>query len=176
MKTIAFFGHRRLRCGDISDRVKKVMENYLDQEIHCLIGTHGEFDNLVLSVCRELRNSFPNIRITLIFTTLTVFNKKADEVCAIAELYKDVETMIYEIEQEHFKNRIVESNKRMVDESDVVICYVDMELTRSGARRAIKHAMKQEKEVINLFKEEDRPFYGLSEKEIMYQWQKFIKN
>ena len=71
--------------------------------------------------------------------------------------------------------RDIRDRVKMVDESDVVICYADMEQIRSGARRAIKYAMKQEKEVINLFKEEDRPFYGLTEKEIKYQWQKFIK-
>ena len=175
MKTIAFFGHRHLWGKELRERVKNAVELYVGEEIHCLIGTHGEFDSLALSVCRELRKSYPNIKITVIFATLTVLKKGADELYSIADMYDDVETMIYDIEEEHFKNQIVVSNRSMVDDSDLIICYVDMKEYRSGAKRAVKYAMKQGKEVINLYREQDRPFYGMTKEEIEAEWER-IKN
>ncbi|MBR2970803.1 MAG: hypothetical protein IKC48_03300 [Clostridia bacterium] len=164
-KTISFFGHRILWNVDIRERVKTVLESYFYYEICCLIGTHGEFDRLALSVCRELRKSYSNIKITAVFSTLKTLLKDA-------YLYDDVETMIYEVEQEHFKNQITVSNRKMIDDSDLIICYVDTNKYRSGAKRAVEYATKQGKEVINLFREKDRPFYGMTKEEIESAWKK----
>lgn len=43
----------------------------------------------------------------------------------------------------------------MIDSSDLIICYVDMNISKSGAKNAIFYAMKNNKEIINLFEEED---------------------
>lgn len=175
MITITFFGHRELFNRDIRNRLKAEIEKYLGEDIHCIIGTHGEFDSLALSVCRELRRSYPNIKITVVFTTLNVLQKGEDELCSTADLYNDVETAIYDIEEEHYKRQIIVSNQRMVDDSDMVICYVDMERYQSGAKKAVKYALKKGKQVINLFKEEDKPFYGMTREEIDALWEETKK-
>ena len=174
-KTIAFFGHRSLRGSDVRERLKKEIKSNLYGEVRCLIGTHGEYDRLALSICRELKNIYSQVNITVVFTTLNALNKGANGIYSGLDMYKDVDTLIYDIEEEYFKNQIVVSNKRMVDDSDLVICYVDMTENRSGAKRAVKYAIKQGKEVVNLFREEDKIFYGMKKEEIETELQK-IKN
>ncbi len=44
----------------------------------------------------------------------------------------------------------------MVDESDLIICYVDMNNYKSGAKTTILYAIKQNKKIINLFEKSDR--------------------
>lgn len=156
MKTITFFGHRKIFDSNIRTRLKSEIEKHLYEDIHFIIGTHGEFDGLALSVCRELRKSYNNIRITVVFTTLNVLKRSKNELYSKADLYKDVDTTIYSIEEVHFKRKIIESNKKMIENCDIVICYVDMEKYKSGAKTAIKFAQKQRKSIINLFREIDR--------------------
>ncbi len=153
MITITFFGHREVFSRNIKERLKVEIKKHLDEDIHCIIGTHGEFDRLALSVCRELRRSHLNIKITVVFTTLNVLQRGKNQLLSRADLYNDVETLIYDIEEEYFKRQIIVSNRRMVDDSDMVICYVDTKRYRSGAKKAVKYAEKQGKRVINLFRE-----------------------
>ena len=174
-KTIAFFGHRHILDTKIRERIKNEIEINLCDDIQCLIGVHGEFDRLALSVCRELRESYPQIKIIVVLTSLNIFKKSTSNASSIMEIYRDVETMIYDIEDEHFKKHIVVSNRKMVDDCDLVICYVDMKKSKSGAKRAINYAKKKGKKIINLFRDEDRAFYGMSEQEIEAEWNKFIK-
>lgn len=68
---------------------------------------------------------------------------------------RNCETLFYDIEDVHFKNRITVSNKKMIDDSDMIICYVDMTSYKSGAKNAIKYAMKKNKTVVNLYREND---------------------
>ena len=42
-------------------------------------------------------------------------------------------------------------NKKMVDDSDLIVCFVDMSAYGSGAKKAVSYALKQNKKVINLF-------------------------
>ena len=91
------------------------------------------------------------------------------------DLYKDVQTMLYDIENVHFKNQIIVSNKKMVDDSNLIICYVNMNKHKSGAKRAILYAIKQNKPVINLYSEQDEPTYGMTKEEIEKFYKKLSK-
>ena len=177
MKTICFLGHRQFSARDLRERLLNEIKNNisLNEDVLFLMGRHGEFDSLALSVCRELRKEYSKVKITVVFTSLAILRKTEEEMYSVADMYDDVETMIYNIEEEHFKNQIVSSNKQMVDDSDIIICYVDFEKRQSGAKIAVKYAQKQNKKVINLFKEQDRPFYGMTEEEIEMEIQR-IKN
>lgn len=174
--TICFFGHRKIYCKDIKERLLTAVEEQIKNGADSfIIGTHGDFDTLSLTVCRELRNKYPQIKISVVFTTLTILKKDNydDEIgSSIADYYKDVETMIYDIEEEHFKQQIIISNRKMIDDSDKVICYVKFKEYRSGAKRAVTYAKKQNKDIINLYKEQDSPFYGMTREEINAEWQK----
>ena len=175
MLTISFFGHRKIIEKYVRERLQdallKIVKNNCD--ISFLIGSHEDFDALILSIARELRKEYKNIQITVVFTTLTILKKDSETGYAIANSFDDVHTMIYDIEEEYFKRQITVSNQRMVDESDIVICYVDMNERQSGAKMAVEYAMKKNKEIINLFKETDRPFYGMTREQIDKEWEKF---
>ena len=161
--TITFFGHRHIyKEQELRTRIYDAVLPYVNEpKLTLLVGNHGEYDGLVLSVCRELRRKYPHIRICVVLTSIAILQKDEYGYCP-ADIYSDVETITYDIEDEHFKNQIVVNNRYMVDDSDVVICYVNFKEYRSGAKRAVNYAKRKNKTIINLFKEEDRPFYGLT--------------
>ena len=160
MKTVAFFGHRYiLNERTIEERLIKTLKDVLPQGFErLLIGCHGNFDNIALLAGLNYRNKIDrNIKIEIVLTNRSFLNvdkygnRKVD-------FYKNngCDTVFYDIEEVYFKNRIIYSNKKMVDESDLVICYVDMNSYKSGAKKAINYATKQKKPIINLFKVEDK--------------------
>lgn len=160
MKSIAFFGHRQIfEKTIIADRLLKILKDIIPQGYSkLLIGSHGEFDKLVLSTCIKYRNNFePNIEINVILTNLSLLNKNNLESSKI-DFYEHnkCKTMFYDIEEVYFKNRITYSNKKMVDASDLIICYVDTRSYRSGAKTAVNYAIKKNKKIINLFEQGDK--------------------
>ena len=130
-KVIGFFGHRTLLKSDIKERLKAEIEANIRGEVLCLIGTHGMFDELALSVCREMRKTHPQIKITVVLTSLNMLGRNQNEDFSLVDVYGDVETMFYEIEEEHFKRRITSTNRKMVEDCDLIICYVDMQIGRA---------------------------------------------
>ncbi len=151
MITVSFFGHRRLFDSNVEERLYAELVNIAETNdaVSLLIGTHGEFDRLALSVAREIRRTYANVRISVVLTSLSLLRK--GEGCAAIAYYNDVQTVVYDIEEEFYKKRITATNRKMVDDSDVVICYANMQEYRSGAKDAVKYAMRQNKRIINLF-------------------------
>lgn len=148
---ISFFGHRSIMENDkvekqLSDLLRiKINESYDE----FLIGTHGDFDEIVFKVCKNLKEEHPSLKIKLVFTSTPALNKfllKSGE-----EKNENIYAIKYDVEQEHFKSRITISNCYMVDESDLVICYVNIGEKNSGALKTIKYALKKGKEVINIY-------------------------
>lgn len=160
MKTVAFFWHRLiLKSKEVKIRLLKEIEEKVKLGYtHFLVGRHGEFDNLSLSVISNYKkNVASDINIEIVLTSLS--NYKKENYSAIDSYIKlGCKTLIYDIEEVHFKNRIIVTNKKMVDESDLIICYLDHKRQNSGARRAVEYALKQGKDVINLYREEDKIF------------------
>ena len=162
MKTIAFFGHSQiLNTNEIRKRILKTLKEVIPQGYtRLLIGCHGDFDNLALSTCVEFRNNYnQNIKINVVLTNLSYLNKTEFGYSKI-NFYKEIncDTFFYDIEKLHYKNRIIFSNKKMVEDSDLIICYVDNNSYRSGAKKAVQYAIKQNKKIINLFEEKDKSF------------------
>ena len=160
-KTIAFFGHREIYKQEI---IKIKLMEILEEKVlqgytNFLIGKHGDFDKIALKCCLELKSNNNNINIIIVLTTLSLLKKDKFGFCDL-DYYvnKGCQTMIYDIEEEYFKNRIIFSNKKMVDDSDLIICYVDLNKKSSGAKKAVEYAEKRGKEIINLHKE-DKGFY-----------------
>ena len=157
MKTIAFFGHKHILDNRvIKEKLMNTLKEVTPQGFsRFLIGSHGDFDKLVLSTCLNYRKTIDNhIKINVVLTSLSFLNKDEYGFSKV-DIYnnKNCETIFYDIEETHFKNRITVSNKKMVDESDLIICYVDMNIYKSGAKTTILYAIKQNKKIINLFNE-----------------------
>ncbi|MCH5158727.1 MAG: hypothetical protein J1F33_05995 [Clostridiales bacterium] len=73
---------------------------------------------------------------------------------------------MYEIEDTHFKRQITLSNQLMTDACDSLICYVDEKAYRSGAKTALNYAKKRGLKIINLWRNTDQPFYGMTKEQI----------
>ena len=67
--------------------------------------------------------------------------------------HSDVEIIMFDIEETHFKQKITKSNKQMIDSCDTLICYVDENYKySSGAKTTFMYAKKKGLRTINLFK------------------------
>ena len=153
LETCCFFGHKTIfNKENLYERLKIEVENLIKVGFSSfLVGTHGEFDKIALSVCKELKVKHNHINICVVLTSLNKLIKK--DGFSDVDFYKDrnIETLYYPIENIHFKQKIIFSNHCMIDDSDIVVCYVNMSKQQSGAKQAIKYAQKKNKEIINLF-------------------------
>lgn len=149
-----FIGHRNICTDIVRDNLKIVIEDEIKNGcMHFIVGSHGNFDRMVLSVCKELKKIYQNIIIEVVITSLNSIKKHIDYDMfgkIVYEPYENVNTIMYEIELEHFKNKIIVSNKKMIEECDLLICYVDTSRVRSGAKIAYNYAKKLGKRIINL--------------------------
>ena len=160
MKTISLFGHRRiLNKRKLEEKLIKTLKELIPQGFsRLLIGCHGDFDAIALSTLLNYRNNIDcNININVVLTSLSFLNRDYSGY-SIIDFYKEnnCETVFYDIEEVYYKNRITFSNRKMIDDSDLIVCYVDMNSLKSGAKSAIIYALKQNKRVINLYTGEDK--------------------
>lgn len=163
MKT-AFIGHRQIFAKNIYENLVAAIAAEIKNGCKKFtMGTHGQFDRLALRACRQLRNIYPDIDIEVAITSLNSLKK---DIAFDTYPYADVKTFMYDIEEAHFKQRITLSNRKMLDTCDTLICYVDTSMYRSGAKTAFLYAVKRGIKTINLYKEEDNPFYGMTKEEI----------
>lgn len=140
-KKICFIGHRNVNVEKIKFSLQTEIKKSIEDGYKIFImGNHGDFDRLSLFICKELKKIYKDIKIIVVITSLGIFNKrKIDD--EIFNPYLGVETKMYEIENEYYKNRITMSNKRMIEECQKLICYVDENRKSSGAK---KHYYMQE--------------------------------
>ena len=174
---VCFIGHRQIFDRSVRERLKEAIENEVKNGCEFFtMGTHGEFDELALSVCRELRKSYKDIKIEVVITSLKKIEKQLlydDEFGKEYEIpYSDVKTTMYEIEDVHFKKQITESNHQMIDTCDTLICYVNKKHNPSGAKHAMNYAKRKGLEIINLYDEKNEPTYGMTKK----QKEEYYKN
>lgn len=155
-RRICFIGHRNV-FENIEQRLKAEIEKQIEMDGNCfMVGTHGDFDKIVLACLREVKEKYTKIKIEVVITSLKLAEKQLvyeDEFeKEYYDPYYDVDRVMYEIEGEYFKRQIVISNQKMIDDCDVLICYVDNNCSRSGAKRALSYAQKRNVQIINLKK------------------------
>lgn len=165
---VGFIGHRIIFAGDIGERLINAIQTEIDGGCReFTMGTRGEFDIRALESCRKLRKTYKELEIEVVITGLNEIkkDKKNDFVP-----YSDVKTVMYEIEDAYYKRKITESNKRMIDGCDALICFVDTTPgDRSGAKTALRYAQKKGLRIVNLFTELDRNL-GVSAEELRESW------
>lgn len=174
-KTIAFIGHRNVyQTKIVEERLQKVVEQYIaDGCSHFFMGTHGEFDQMALRVCRSARKNHLDIKIEVVLTSYHTVEKKHD---IDYVPYQDVITTIFNIEDLHFKQQIVASNRQMIDQSDILICYVDTKKNPSGAKTAMNYAKRKGLKIVNVFREEDDPTFGMTAEEKEKYWRDMFES
>ena len=164
MRKTAFIGHREIFSEDIDARLIAAVETEIGDGCKSFtMGTHGQFDALALWACRQLRKKYRELEIEVVLTSLnaTVKDSEWDDVP-----YADVNTVMYDIEEAHFKQRITLSNRQMIDTCDTLICYVNEKESRSGAKTAMRYANRKGLKIVNLWRDQDQSFYGMTKEEI----------
>ena len=157
-KKICFIGHRHIyNYKEIREKLYKIVEEEIKKGCKFFtMGTHGEFDEMALSVCRELRKVYINIEIEVVITSFKTIEPIIDHDPIFGDEkyipYSDVNTIMYDIEEEYYKRKIVVSNQQMIDNCDTLICYVNPTKTYGGAILAYKYAKKKGLQIVNLFK------------------------
>lgn len=153
-----FIGHRTIFFNNKEKRLSDAIQQEIKKGCKIFtMGTHGEFDKLSLCICKNLKQIYPEIKIEVVLTSLNQIKsiKNTDNDIETKPNYHDVETIMYDIEEKHFKSKITISNRNMVDECSTLICYVNPKKTRSGAKNTMKYAEKKGLTIINLFQTED---------------------
>ncbi len=112
-----------------------------------LVGRNGEFDKYVASAIRQIKKASLKYNCELIlvlpYLTAEFLNNKAS-----FENYYDSVILSHTASKAHPKSAIQIRNKDMVDQADLIICYIENNF--GGAYKAIKYAEKQKKKIINL--------------------------
>lgn len=93
------------------------------------MGTHIDFNRMTLDVCRELRKTYKDIQIEVVITSLNSINPiiNHDEIFGDEKYIPDddIQTVIYDIEEEHYKRKIIASNKQIIYTCDTLIYYAN---------------------------------------------------
>ena len=169
----SIFGHRRVSgLKNVQSKLVSKLEELIGRGVNTfLVGINGEFDKLAISTLRMLKEIHPKIKIFIVVSDLSKLSLDKFGYSKLSA-YADLKVISYEIENIHFKNRITFSNKKMVEQSDIVLCYVDFKKNNSGAKKAVLYAKKSLKEIVNIFEESNNVFYGLTQKEVIELFEK----
>ena len=138
--TCTFFGHR-----DCSNTIKSKLFEAIKHQIQqgtlkFYVGNHGNFDAMVLSCLRALKQEYPEIQYAVVLAYLP-----KDSV-----LYRPDETIFPEgIETIQKRFAIDYRNRWMLEHAHTVIAYVIR--SYGGAAKYVERATNQKKTVINLF-------------------------
>lgn len=150
--TVSFFGHREIRdMSLIEEKLMLILRKLITTKeyVEFLVGRDGDFDRIVSATIRKATTKYGNGNTSHI---LILPYERADyrDNKAEFEAYYDEVQVCPESAEAHPKAAIGIRNQAMVDGSDLVICYI--EHNSGGAYNAIKHALKEKKPIINLYK------------------------
>lgn len=138
--TVTVCGHSKIVFSDVAMiEYKKVLTELIEEGAdEFLLGGYGNFDNISASILYELKETYPHIRLVLV----TAYIDRGKD----SDIYDDVEYP--PIENVPLKFAILERNKWMVDNSDVVIAHII--IPAGGAAKTLEYAERKKKRIIHL--------------------------
>ncbi len=155
MKKACCFGHREIfKYAESADEIqafKECLSGVIDKQITqqnvgvFYTGAHGEFDIVFSAEVRKLKEKYPFIKLILVEP---YFSNRFNRLKSYYETMYDSIIIPDELADVHYKKSIEMRNRWMVDNSELVISYVDRR--SGGAYKAIKYAESRNTLVINL--------------------------
>lgn len=147
LKACCGFGHRKV-FENITEQLEKCVLYAVDQG--CTIfytGAMGEFDSLFSTTVREIKKTFPKIKLICVKPYMTSDININGEY--LYSLYDDIiiPTVFADV---HYKAAIKKRNEFIIEKSDIVIVYTLRKY--GGAYQAKKYAEKQNKQLLYLTK------------------------
>ena len=146
-KICSFCGHRDADSS-LRAQIKETITDIIVNEGITIFysGGIGNFDMLCESVVRELKRTYP-LKLYLIMQYMT--QKINRDGKYYKELYDDI--IIPDLGEVHYKRAITERNRWMVEQSDVILCYIYR--SSGGAYQMYHYAQKLCKAVHNVIKQ-----------------------
>ena len=144
--TVSFIGHK-----DTPQSVKSVLKNLLTDLINnhnattFYVGNQGNFDNIVISVLKDLKSIYPNIDYAVIIAYMPQENDK--NLNELPTIYP------YGLETVPRRYAISARNRWMIENSDILVSYVTHNI--GGAAKFKELAEKKHKVVINIADEKN---------------------
>jgi uncharacterized phage-like protein YoqJ len=142
MKSCAFIGNKNTPFkvkGILAQAIRDLILN--DNVTSFYVGTHGAFDKMVQEVLEELSKEYTFIKYSVVLAYLP--KVRDDTIPYEKTIYPDG------LEKIPPKYAIIERNKWMINQSDILICYVVDSFSNSFTFK--EFAEKKGKCVINLF-------------------------
>ena len=142
---VSFIGHRRLyKIRQIEDRLEEIIRQLIRSKeyVEFYVGRNGDFDICVGSAVKRVQEELGKQNSCLILVLpypskdQEYFEKYYDELC----LPVDGKT--------HYKAAITKRNEWLVDNSDMLIAYVENQ--SGGAYKTIKYAEKNNVPITNI--------------------------
>lgn len=145
--TCTFFGHSCF-SGKLKYKIKGAITNLiLNHNVDTFyVGNHGNFDTYTISVLKELKEQYPQIKYYIVYAYLPTPDRR-DIIDASTVIMFDG------FEKVPRKYAISYRNKWMIEKSDFVISYITCENTTGGAAQFAELAKRKDKTVINIAKE-----------------------
>lgn len=141
--TCCFFGHKDAPSS-IYDKLEEAIEKIIaeDEVTGFLVGNQGQFDSMVLTALRRMKEKYPHISYNVVLAYMPAEKEEWHP-------YEFGETMLPEgIESVHPRYAISWRNKWMVNEAEFVIAYITH--SWGGAARYMEMAAKKGKQIINI--------------------------
>ena len=144
---VSLFGHRKIDNIEFEYQLVEIIEKLIKTKeyVTFLIGRNGEFDEYTATVIKRVRRKTGNESNSMVL----VLPYKVSNIEYYADYYDDIiiPDVVY---GSHPKAAITLKNHWMVDQSDLVIVYIERD--EGGAYAAMKHARSHGKKVINLYR------------------------
>ncbi len=143
MYSCTFIGHS-FCPSSVFDKTKIIIKELIEQRNvkNFYVGTHGNFDGLVYKILCEFENIY-DINVTVVLSRLPPKKENA---------YFDFSKSVLPeaVAKTPPRYTIVARNKWMIEQSDIVVFFVDH--TASNSVEFARHAIKKCKETINIGK------------------------
>lgn len=143
---IVLFGHRDF-CGHriLDERLYPLLKELIQTKpfVDIYVGRNGEFDIYAATVVKRVQNDIGKENSELI-CVLPYVEKNAE----YYEKYYDSVIIPECVQKAYPKSAITKRNRWMIEQADLLICYVERE--SGGAYTALKYAKKLKKRTINI--------------------------
>ena len=152
---VAFIGHREIDdIRYIEDTIQGIAEGLLRtyEYVDFYVGRNGDFDISAASAIKRAQKSYGNSNSSLI----VVLPYTVKDEYFLEQFYDEI---YYPLDPKtHFKEAITKRNRWMIDNADLLICYVE-EGQCSGAMTTLKYAQNNGIRIINLAEKGDENGY-----------------
>lgn len=146
---LSFVGHAFINSrAEIKELVKvQIRKNIANEEdITCLLGGKGDFDEICAGVCKELKQEYRAI--VLVYVTPYITLPEQNKIKEMIKYGIYDESVYPPIEKTPKRFAISKRNEWMIENSDLIIAYVNH--TYGGAYKTLQVAKRNKKKVINI--------------------------